>query len=129
MAKQQAEKELIFQTRMDHQSITDLAATKLEDKLTKMMANFMTQMQPNYNPLPPHPTAVITPTKPQDPPSPKQTAKRDASPGSPTRIAPPLRKPEEINSEMKQDEEETPQDRKTNAQNIPPMLSMDEETA
>ena len=106
-----------------------------------MMANFMAQMQPNYNPLIPHPPAAITPTKPHDPPSPKQTAKRNASPGSPTRIALPLRKPEEINSEMNHDEEETteerkingtattPPNRKTNAQNTPPMLSMVEETA
>ena len=58
IAKQQAEKEQISQTRMEHQSITDLAATKLEDKLTTMMANFMAQMKPDFNPTTQHPPAT-----------------------------------------------------------------------
>ena len=99
LAKQLLDRNDEIQRKIELKTKSDLTKTQMKS----MLATFLEQLKKEFNPTQQQIPTTATPKKPKSPNHPQnKQKKRSHSPGSPLRIAPPLRTLEEMNEVMKQ---------------------------
>ena len=142
LAQQHAYTEEKKQRNLENKSRMDLETQQRDTQMNTMFNGFLAQMKTEIQQTMTHSPPTVTPTKTKEMKGTKQKGKRLNSPGSPQRIAPPLRS-QEIDSEMdlvplnnsgeveptgKREQKEN-QIRENPLNKTPPTTSVDEEMA